>query len=201
MREVLRDQVYLARPLELEQLRLTNDFVDGERAVLTAHQWNCAEGAAVVAAFADLHVPDVRKISGVEAHTRVQPFARFAEESSFGQLWNEPLHLGGAKKEVDFRHRVEQLLLVTLDHAADRDHRLASALGLEPCGLDHRVDRLLLGSVDEAAGVDDYHFRLREIGGVLGGIIGQLREIPLAVDGILVAAERDESDFHASVRS
>ena len=154
----------------------------------------------MIAAFADLHVADVRQVAGVESHSGVQLLARLAQQSALVELRNEPLHLGGAEEEIDLGERVDQLLLVALDHAADGDDRLAAALRLESRGLDHRVDRLLLGGVDEAAGVDDDHFGVGEIRGVLGGIVGELREIPLAVDGVLVAAECDDADFHAVAR-
>ena len=61
MREILRDEIDLARALRLEQLRLANDLVERERAMLAAHERNRAERAAVVAAFADLEVADVRE--------------------------------------------------------------------------------------------------------------------------------------------
>ena len=79
---------------------------------------------------------------------------------------------------------------------ADGDYRLAAALRLESRGLDHRVDRLFLRGIDEPAGVDDDHFRVGEIRGVFRGKIRELREVALAVDGVLVAAKRDYADFH-----
>ncbi len=197
MREILRDEVQLTRSLQLEQLRFADYFVEGEGAMLSPHQWNRAEGATVIAPFADLHVANVRKISRVKPNTGVKLFARFAEKSSLGEFRNEPLHLGGPKKEIDFGQHIDELLLVALDHASNCHDRLAAAVGLEARCLDHRVDRFLLGGVDEAAGVDDDYFGVSQVRGVLGGIVRELREIALAVDGVLVAAECDDADFHA----
>ena len=86
---------------------------------------------------------------------------------------------------------------MALHHAPDGHHRLAAAVVLHAPRLDDRVERLLLRGVDEAAGVDDDHLGVGEIVGVLRAAIGELGEISLAVDGVLVAAEGDEADFHA----
>ena len=59
MGEILSHEIELARSLKLQELRLAHDLVEGERSVLAAHERNCAEGTAVVASLADLHVPDV----------------------------------------------------------------------------------------------------------------------------------------------
>src|SRR4029077_17002450 len=76
-----------------------------------------------------------------------------------------------------------------------------TSLCLEARRFDHCVDRFLLGSVDEAAGIDDDDFSFGQIRGVLGGIIGELREVSFAVDGVLVATERDDADFHSIART
>ena len=68
---------------------------------------------------------------------------------------------------------------------------------LQTAGLDHRVDRLLLGRVDEAAGVDDDDLGVARSLTVLGAASDELREVALAVDGVLVAAEGDEADSHS----
>src|SRR6185437_8159502 len=86
--------------------------------------------------------------------------------------------------------------LVTLDHAAHGDHRAARAQLLEPPRLDDRVDRLLLGRVDEPARVDHDDVGSLEIRRMPGALVDQLREVALAVDGVLVAAEGDEADVH-----
>ena len=61
VREVLRDEIHLARALRLEQLRFAHDLVERERAVLAAHERNRAERAAVIAPFADLEIANVRE--------------------------------------------------------------------------------------------------------------------------------------------
>ena len=48
MREILRDQVDLSRPLQLEQLRLADDIVERKRPMAASHERNGAECAAVV---------------------------------------------------------------------------------------------------------------------------------------------------------
>ena len=102
-----------------------------------------------------------------------------------------------AEKEIDLGQRLDQLVLVALHHAADATTAWQRPVVLQPSRLDDRVDRLLLRRVDEAARVDDDHLGLGEVVGVLGAAIGELREVALGVDGVLVAAEGDESDLHA----
>ena len=113
------------------------------------------------------------------------------------ELGQQPIHLRRAEEEVDLGKRLDQLVPVALHHAADGDDRLAPSLVLHPSRLDDGVERLLLGRVDEAARVDDDHLGLGEVAGILGAVIGELCEIALGVDGVLVAAEGDESDLHA----
>ncbi len=72
MREVLGDEIYLARSLELEELRLADYVIAGERAVPSPHERDGAERAAVVASFTDLEVANVRQITGVLPHSRVK---------------------------------------------------------------------------------------------------------------------------------
>ena len=90
---------------------------------------------------------------------------------------------------------------MALHHAPDGDDGLARAVFLQPAGLDQRVDGLFLGRVDEAAGVDDDDLGVGEIGDRLGASSDEAREIPLAVDGVLVAAQCDEADFHSGKAS
>ena len=86
-----------------------------------------------------------------------------------------------------------------LDHAADGDDGLTATAGLESRRLDHRIDRFLLGGVDEAAGIDDDEVGLAQLRSVFGRVIGQLRQVSLAIDRILVAAERDYANFHGAI--
>ena len=117
------------------------------------------------------------------------------EQPALLELGNEPVDFRRAEEEVDFGQRVDQLVLVALHHAADADDRLAAPVFLEPPGFDERVDRLLLRGVDEAARVDDDDVGVRHVRRVLGAAVGELRDVALAVDGVLVAAERDDGDF------
>jgi len=95
------------------------------------------------------------------------------------------------------RSRDDLGVVAVLDsRLANRDYRLAAALCLESRSLDHRIDGFLLRGVDEAAGVDDDYLGVGQIRGVLRGEIRELRKVALAVDGVLVAAERDYADFH-----
>ena len=111
------------------------------------------------------------------------------------ELRNEAIHLGRAEEEVDLGQRVDQLVLVALHHAADADDRLAASLFLETAGFDERVDRFLLGGVDEAARVHDDDVGVGHVARVLGAAIGELRDVALAIDGVLVAPERNDGDF------
>src|SRR4029077_1802616 len=132
---------------------------------------------------------------------RVQLVAHLPEQSSLDELRHQPLHLGRPEEEIDLGDYVCELSLVALDHATDGDDSLATSLCLEARRFDHGVDRFLLGSVDEAAGIDDDDFSFSEIRGVFGGITGELREVSFAVDGVLVATERDDADFHSIART
>jgi hypothetical protein len=78
---------------------------------------------------------------------------------------------------------------VALHHAPETDDRAARPRVLQATGIDERVDRFLLGGVDESAGVDDDDFGLGEVGRELPTAIGELRDVPLAIDGVLVAAK------------
>lgn len=99
-----------------------------------------------------------------------------------------------AEHPVGLGEGLGQLLAVPLGHAADRDHGLGSALGLEVVGLQEGIDGVLLGGFDEAAGVDD---------GDIGGF-GVLDELPavrlqaacelLRIHLVTGASESDESD-------
>ena len=76
------------------------------------------------------------------------------------------------------------------------DDGLARAACLVPAGLHDRVDGLRLRRVDEAARVHDDHVRFTERRGLLGAVGDELGEIALAVDGVFVAAEGEQADFH-----
>jgi len=195
VREVLRHEVHLARPLHLQQLRLAHDVGGRERPVPAAHERDGAEGAAVVAPLAHLEVPHVRQLAGEQADAGMDR-GRLADQAALHELRHEAVHLARAEEQVHLGERVRELALVTLDHAADRDHRLRPARLLQAPGFDDGVDALLLRGVDEAAGVhEDDVGVLGPVSG-LGAPVGELREIPLGVDRILVTPEGDDGNLH-----
>jgi AcrR family transcriptional regulator len=137
----------------------------------------------------------VRQITGVDANTGMHRDRIAADDPAVSELLREPSAFGSAKKEIDFRERFSQLVLVTLDHAADANYRLTSTVRLVARCFDHRIDRFLLRRVDEAARIDDDDVRFIEVAGIFAAVLGELREIALGVDCVLVAAECDEADF------
>ena len=188
--KVLRHEVHFARALHLEQLRLAYHVLGAERAMLAAHERDGAEGAAVVAALADLEVAHVR------AFAHRQPVAGMqqklaADQTARLQPRNQLVGLRGAQKEIDLGERLEEFSLVALDHAADGDEALQRAVRLEASGVDDGIERFLLGRIDEAAGVDDDELCVAEVIDGNGAEGGELREVALAVDGVLVATEGD----------
>jgi hypothetical protein len=92
VREVLRDEIDLARSLRLEQLRLAHDIVEAEGAMLSTHERDGAEGTAVVAAFADLEIPDVRQVAREQADAGMQR-RRFVDQPSRLELREQPIDL------------------------------------------------------------------------------------------------------------
>src|SRR6476660_359050 len=125
---------------------------------------------------------------------------RRAEQAALIQFRNKTLHLRRAEEDIYFGKSGYELLLVALDHAADRDNCLALAFVFVAGRFDDRIDRFFLRCVDEAARVHDDHVRLLQLRRVLGRVVGELSEIPLAVDGVLVAAEGDEPDLQRGMR-
>ena len=118
MREVLRDQVDLARALQLEELRLAHDVIERERAMPAAHERDRAERAAVVAAFADLEVADVRQVARVEPDAGMHQRRRVVEQSARRDFADQPVGFAGAEEEVDFGEGLAEFVGVAFDHAA-----------------------------------------------------------------------------------
>ena len=87
---------------------------------------------------------------------------------------------------------------MALHHAADADDGPAGAVLLESARFNERVDRLLLRGVDEAARIHDNDLGLREIGREFRAGIRELSYIALTVDGVFVAAEREEGELQRS---
>jgi hypothetical protein len=159
------------------------------------HERNSAECAAVIAAFADLEVPNVRPVAGVDAHAGVVR-QRVAEKAAFRKLRNEAVGLCRAKEEIDLGERRPELFLVPLNEATNGDNGLACTVRLVTASLDDGVDRLLLRRVDEAARVDDDDVGFLERAGRLRAVRDQFGEVALAVDRVLVAAEGEKADLH-----
>jgi hypothetical protein len=195
VRQVLRHEVHLARSLQLQQLRLAHHLVHRERAVLAAHERDGAERTSVIASLAHLEVADVPQVADEEPLAGVHPKG-LAEEPPLLELWQEPVYLGGAQEQVHLGQSLEQLFLVPLHHAADPDDRTAGAALLESARLHQGVDGLPLRGVDEAARVHHDHLGVAEVVGVVRAVRGELGEVALAVDRVLVAAEGDEADLH-----
>jgi hypothetical protein len=137
--QVLRNQVDLARPLHLQQLCLAHEVIKSERPMLSAHERNCTEGAAVVAPLAHLEVAHVRRLAGEYAHARVLE-QRSSNQAALDHLRQQAVRLRRAEEHIDLGKRVDQLVLVPFDHAADREHCATRAIVLEPSGLEDRVD-------------------------------------------------------------
>jgi len=92
--------------------------VECERAMATAHEWNRAERATVVAAFADLEVADVREVTRVESDAGVNERWCVVKESTRRHFADEPVGLAGAEEEVDFGEGFAEFVGVAFDHAA-----------------------------------------------------------------------------------
>jgi hypothetical protein len=126
----------------------------------------------------------------------ISPRCSSSDQPALLELGKEAVDLGAAEEEVHLGEGVGELALVPLHHAADGDDGAALARFLVASRFDNRVDRLLLRRVDEAAGVDEDDVGVGQVGGVRRAAVGQLGEVALGVDGVLVAAERDEADLH-----
>src|SRR5262245_35652774 len=135
MRQVLGDEIDLARTLELEQLCLPHDIRQRERTMLAAHQRNRAERAPVIAPFTDLEVADVREVARINANPWMID-EWITDQPSLGQLRNQSIGFGCSEEEIHLGKRGRELVLVPLDEAADCDNSLTSAARLVSSGLD-----------------------------------------------------------------
>src|SRR4029079_10706577 len=109
VREILRDEVHLARTLRLEKLCLAYQFIERERTVLAAHQRDRTEGAAVVAPLAHLQIANVRIVGGGEEQPGWDP-RLVVDQSPCLEFGKQAVHLGRAEEEVDLRQRLDQLV-------------------------------------------------------------------------------------------
>jgi hypothetical protein len=98
----LRDEIDLPRSLCLEQLRLAHDLVEAERPVAAAHERNRAEGAAVVAALADLEIPHVRQLTRKKANPGVHD-GSVVNQSHRCELGDQTIDVRSAEEEIDLR--------------------------------------------------------------------------------------------------
>ena len=131
--EVLGDEVDLLRPLRLELLRLVHQARERLGAVLAAHQRDRTEGAGVVAAFGDLEITHVRRVSEELPDAGVAR-DRVGNQPALGEGRHEVVQVGESEKEIDLRNFLLQLVLVPLDQAADGNDGPHGALRLEACG-------------------------------------------------------------------
>src|SRR6185503_1002101 len=161
------------------------------------HERDGAERTPVVTSFADLEIAHVRQLAREETNARMQ-HRSFVDETARLKRRNELIHLRGAEEEIDLRQLVEELLFVTLHHAADTNDGATGSLVLQAPCFDQRVDGFLFRGVDETARVDDDHLGLREIVRVLGAVIGELSDVSLAVDRVLIAAQGDDRELQES---
>jgi len=137
----------------------------------------------------------VRPVARVDAHARVVG-QRVAQEAAFRKLGNQPVGLGRTKEEIDLGEGRLELVLVPLNEATNCDDGLARAVRLVTASLDDGVDGLPLGRVNEATRVDDDDVGFLQGPGRFRAVGDQLGEVALAVDGVLVAAEREKTDLH-----
>ena len=194
MRQVLRHQIDLPRPLYFQQLRLAHQLVQREGTVLPAHERDRAKRTAVITSFTDLEIAHVRRIAAEYPDAwMLQQLA--ADQTAFDQLRQQAIRLGCPEKEIDLGQRVDQLGFVAFDHAADRKHRATGAVLLQSCRRKDGINRLLLRGVDEAAGVHHHHFGVAEVGDQLAPVRHEIGQVPLRIHRVLVAPEGDQSEL------
>ena len=196
VREILRDEIDLARALRLEQLRLAHDLVERERAVLAAHERNRAERAAVIAPFADLEVAHVRQVAGEEAHAGMRSTGwssirpRASSSGSSRSISDEPRKRSTSGSASTSSSLWRWTMQPTATTAWQRPSSFSA-----PASTIASIDSFFAASMKPHVLMTITSASPRSVG-VLGAAIGELREIALAVDGVLVAAERDEADLH-----
>src|SRR5256885_1315353 len=96
------DESQIPRTLHLEQLGLAHNFVERKGAVLTTHQRNRAKCPAVIAAFADFEIADVRQITSIDAYTRMEFFGYRSKQAALVQFRHELLHFRRAEEDIYF---------------------------------------------------------------------------------------------------
>jgi len=135
----------------------------------------------------------MRQLAGEQPHAGVRQ--RLAlDQAAHVQLLDEPVRVGGPEEHVDLGQRRLQLGAVSLHHAAYGHQQAAVAALLQARDPNKCIGRFLLRSVDEAARVDDYNVSIFRRARGLGAVGHELRNVPLAVDGVLVAAEGEKGE-------
>jgi hypothetical protein len=104
--------------------------------------------------------------------------------------------VGQADEQIDFRNLGAQLRAITLHQAAHGDDRAHRTLLLQADRAENRSNGFLLGEIDEAAGVDDDYVGILRTGPHGGTGADEPCQNMLAVDRVLVAAERDDAYAH-----
>ena len=160
------------------------------------HQRNRAKRASVIAAFAHLEVPDVRKVAAVLPHAWVQRRKRRDEDAPLDQRGDEAIRIRCAEEEIDLWELTGQFLPMPLDHAPHRHDGAARAASLVPAGIDQGVDRFPLRGVDKAAGIDDNDVGGRQVVRHGRAVGRQLGPVALGINRVLVTAQCDEPHGH-----
>jgi hypothetical protein len=85
---------------------------------------------------------------------------------------------------------------VALDQATDRDEATALTLHLHAGCFEDHLDRLLLRGIDEPTCVHQDDLGRRQVIHAASALPDQLTEHSLGVDGVLVAAQANETKTH-----
>ena len=196
-RGVLADhQQFLDAAFE-QRARIVQHIADRPRHQVAAHRRNDAEGAAVVAAFADLQVGIVarRQLDAGDAEgVRNQVDKRVMR---LGQVGVHGIHHLLRRMRAGHGQHLGM-------HLAHQVAAVGARLGAQATGDDHpavlgqrladRVQALAHGIVDEAAGIDDHQIGT---GQRLGGLVtlgAELRQDQFGVGQCLGTTQADESD-------
>jgi hypothetical protein len=149
----------------------------------------------VIAPFGDLEIANVWCVTQILPDTRMGGY-RIRDQTARGECGHESVQIVESKEEIDLRHLVSQILLIALYETPHTDDRLDLPSLLERGGLEQRVDRLLLGSVDEAARVDEDDVGRLDVLDDRRTVTHQVSNESLRIDGGLVTAQGDDTEFH-----
>ena len=128
VREILRDEIDLARALRLEQLRLAHDFVERERSCLPRMSGIAQNAQPWSHPSLIFEVADVGQPGGELPHARMRDrHVLGGEQAALFELRDEAIHLRRAEEEIDLGQRSTELVLVALDHAPHADDGFAAA--------------------------------------------------------------------------